>query len=815
MWKHYPWLAGLALAPLLYGGFSTAAQSLIGLLFAVSLFFLIDELGGAKSGSLIPRWLIVLSLAVLLLPLLPLPVRLAGMLSPERFNLAKSFPVDLPMDRWICLAVSPAGCVKRFWELSLCLGAALLGRLAARGSVSRSRFCDTLFVTVLLLALSEFWRRSDGLGPLRLPLLSAGGTFANRNHFANWIYVASLFLFGSILRSQWPLHHARTSRIPKRSWVVSLVGITILLIALAAAVLSGSRGGMISGAVGSAVWICFLKFKSRDRGRWVVLMTLGLAGLFVLIAQSQLLIERLRVAGDNSSVKARLWKDASVLVARFPVFGVGLGGFAPAYSHYKTTFGENTVLHVENDYWESLMECGWAGVLVAVLLAAFFFPPYFRELRRERFDEPELLFGCAAALAAFSFHALAEFVSHIPANALLGSSLFGFMAGLVFDAGKPGPTTESSVRGPHLALGILLVAGASFTGYSAYHFYLGRTAPDVDARVRHLRQSVDAWPFQSEDQLTLTRAEIRHLRRQFAGSEPDAEIARIRAQLSRSIRWDPLNWQLHLERVWLDLLFSTNQPSARAEAFQVVRLNPLQWQIPSRFAQYFATNDASLALQFLQETKISSRPEILSGVLELAWEIERDTARLWQLTPLTTDGLLRLGDFGLRHQLNGLAFSAFQQLSNRLDRVSLAERYLKARRPDAALQLLEGSSSSGTERLLRARILFQQANYPAAMREAEAVCRANPRFAEMTTPASTVPGSSTAPAEGVFTPLRVETLYQRDRQQLDARDVERVARDAPDNLRIWWIWYQIVMRNADYAKAAEIVIEIADKAGRI
>ena len=108
-------------------------------------------------------------------------------------------------------------------------------------------------------------------------------------------------------------------------------------------------------------------------------------------------------------------------------------------------------------------------------------------------------------------------------------------------------------------------------------------------------------------------------------TEPSANrtdlAAEVRGQLNRAIAWDPLNWDLRLDRVVLDLDFSTNSTRTIAEVGELIRLNPLQSQIPIYLARHVAPRNPELAIEFLRALDLSD-PRVLHDALSIAWQAE-------------------------------------------------------------------------------------------------------------------------------------------------------------------------------------------------
>ena len=157
MWRLYPWLLGLILAPLLFGSVTTEGQVVVGILLGGSLLLCAGQSGGWSRPLIKPLWLWMAG-ALLLLPLLPLPMAWMNLLDASRSVLARNFPVApgfLPS--WIPLQFHRPrpcnGCGTRPGPGVLFLAAAThyapAPRLLALGIAS----------AVCLLAASDIWYR--------------------------------------------------------------------------------------------------------------------------------------------------------------------------------------------------------------------------------------------------------------------------------------------------------------------------------------------------------------------------------------------------------------------------------------------------------------------------------------------------------------------------------------------------------------------------------------------------------------------------------------------------------------------------------
>ena len=186
------------------------------------------------------------------------------------------------------------------------------------------------------------------------------------------------------------------------------------------------------------------------------------------------------------------------------LFGTGWGTFATAFDHYKSSGGDSTVLHAENDYLQLLVETGLFGALVLgrplgrVVRAAIQFA------WREALAEPELVFGAVAGLAAFALQAVFEFVFQITATALLAAALLGFVIGSRDQAHRPAVIPLPSGRRlllNHLAAMVLLVA-AVLQGAAWFHWQKSKTEKASAAKAQHIERSLQLWPWAVNRQIS-------------------------------------------------------------------------------------------------------------------------------------------------------------------------------------------------------------------------------------------------------------------------------------------------------------------------
>ena len=803
---YLPWLLALGIAPLWFGSGQADGQAAVGLLMALSLGLLGSKIGPGPA-PILSAWLWMLGLGLLILPLLPLPIGLVGILSPTRASLAKAFPVELgTVPAFIPLSVSTSGTVQRLWELSLVAASFLVGRQAGRSGTALPWLAGVLALSVVCLVGSDLWYRWDGrrsiLGIWNVSWGKGEGTFANPNHFANWIYTATLFLLGGVFRGLWPFQSARLHALPRRrrSIASALVLAVMIIAGWVMAVASGSRGGFAGLAVGLSVWVVLVRFRTRSRGRWAVVAFAGLGVFLALLAASDLLLRKFAAIDTgllNHYTKFELWRQTVQLAIRFPLVGVGWGGFMTAFSCFKEGFAGFACWHAENEYLELIAETGLAGLVTFGVAGWLIARTLIRFCLNEPIQEPEYAFGALAGLAAFAVSATFEFIFQITANAVLAGALAGYLAG-----------TRDAVRSPRVtpppsnkrwifncAFALALGAAATFQGMAFWHWDRAQRAPTTLQAVDNLDHSLRLWPWASNRQIALTRQRVK-ASESTAPQERVQEGKQFREELDRSLQRDPFNWELRLERAWLDLAFSTNAARSLAESREVMRLNRMQPLIPLRFAAHYADFDPQTAREFLQATDRSD-PVLLRRVLELSWRIDPDTGSLWALTPVTRDGLLTLGEFALKHELHPMAAQAFLLLTNQVAPTALAGRFLDAKRADLALLVLTNIAPSSQSEWLRVQAAYALGDHAQVIELTEAqVLRTRLRKDILTGRAPTIDlgeaqiAWQSKPNDQVLGLQLAERMWDEPPGKRDLVLLAQVAERFPANLRLTWLLFQ-------------------------
>jgi tetratricopeptide (TPR) repeat protein len=256
------------------------------------------------------------------------------------------------------------------------------------------------------------------------------GPYINRNHFAAYQAIAIILGLGLLLAQ--PSTTVTASPLLWRRRLLYWCGLIsterlLLTVALSlmagATILSASRGGALSLFFGLLCLALLLHRHHLQRHSRVVLALslVAMLGMGLWLGTTPLL-KRFEQLGVNAwAGRLPAFQAAWEISKDFPLFGIGYDAFPVMSARYQPVDSINfRFAHVHNDYLQLLAETGWvgAGVLVGGMLILV--RATVRKWR-ERHDPFVQIMAAAgfAALASMGLHSLVDFNLHIPANALL------------------------------------------------------------------------------------------------------------------------------------------------------------------------------------------------------------------------------------------------------------------------------------------------------------------------------------------------------------------------------------------------------------
>jgi O-antigen ligase len=331
------------------------------------------------------RWEIAFCLAVVLVPLIqlvPLPPMLWTLL-PHREPLIASFDglgQGLP---WLPISVSPnatwLSVTALLPTLAVFFGTILLGY--------RERRLLSLMVVAfgIVSAFLGLLQIAQGSGSrLRFfaatNLTEAVGFFANRNHFAAFLYVVLLFAAVWAIDIGFAVGPWRDRRIfEARSIVAITASFLAIVILLAAEAMARSRAGMILTMV-SLAGVYGLVLTDRRRR---TLSATPLNFLFAAAGTASILVVQFALYRVLARFNTDPLDDLRLQFARTTIeaawaympFGAGMGTFVPVYGMFEKPqdlFAHAYINHAHDDILELWLETGIFGIALMAAFAAWF-----------------------------------------------------------------------------------------------------------------------------------------------------------------------------------------------------------------------------------------------------------------------------------------------------------------------------------------------------------------------------------------------------------------------------------------------------------
>jgi O-antigen ligase len=392
----------------------------------------------ARRSSLAPRLSPWIRWPALLLPvypvlqLLPLPLGVLRLLSPARAEQIEALAPVAGVMRRAPLSVMPSATLRLAVTMAACLLIFLVIRELAWRHPERQW---TLAFPLIFMAgieaaigLAQYFSAwPDGI---------ARGTYVNRNHFAGFLEMALPF---AVL---YPVAVIRRTRSRRRSPAGPVLkAAPFLLLAgliLAGIIYSFSRMGSVASLVSLFV-IGAVPFGARlsPGRRWIAIGGGALIVLasFALLPPRRLILRFAEItATDTLSSEGRveLWGETLPLIATYPVFGCGLGGFESAFREFRVSEPLLRADYAHNDYLQYLAEMGAAGFLLAALLMVTLFRQAARAAGRPEPEARWLGLATTGAMTAILLHSLADFNLYIPANVMCLAWITGIASGLEF-----------------------------------------------------------------------------------------------------------------------------------------------------------------------------------------------------------------------------------------------------------------------------------------------------------------------------------------------------------------------------------------------
>jgi hypothetical protein len=435
-------------SPLMRGG---NRQVALIVLEAIALIFLLSLWIGAvfsrreQTLKLLPlshRTLLVVFLVLspawlALVYLLPVPAELWSAASSREIYLQLLRDIGLTPNTALPLSLAPDAT-----RVSLLAGLPLIAGFLAgyAGRLPQLRLLLGLVVAIAFFQILLGLLQIAGGSQSTLYFGGVGGrpfgTFANANHFANYLamaLVAYLWLSwdGMLRRRSRALDSHAPRFVSRHAIALWAAGGLILVLGI---LISRSRGAVLAGLPAGTVaaLVVAVSVRNRSHGGRFTLMLIGgvLAGALALVGLDNAL-DRFQLSGMVRSSLYRGLLASTTLdgAAAFWPWGAGWGTYVAVYPRFRPMGFDGIADYAHNDYAQLLFD----GGIFAVLLAAAFLwlagnraVLLTRSALLHRLNRDQMACAlCGLGLLGLLLHSLVDFNMHIPANAILGAMLAG------------------------------------------------------------------------------------------------------------------------------------------------------------------------------------------------------------------------------------------------------------------------------------------------------------------------------------------------------------------------------------------------------
>jgi len=377
---------------------------------------------------------IALFFALILLQFVPLPDFLIKIISPASYRIytegasytASAAPNLLP------LSVCTQATEEEFYKFLAYAAIFFLIVNNIRTSKQMNRLVYLIIAVAFLeslYGLIQFVSGQHFIYSYKMKSFWVQGTFVNKNHFAGYMEMAILLMFGMLFtrfekRSSSPLRNIEQTFEEKYMKVFFVL--FVLFIMISAHLLSGSRGGVISFSFGMMVFV-FLVYNRRLLRKWIMIVLIFLplvAVMLLMIVPEQFIASLTRFSEQqfdpSFQVRWEIWRTQGHIFQDFPIGGSGFGAFSHLARRYQTFRWSHRLAHSESDFMQLLAETGIVGtVLVAWMGAMFFYYILSMWKRRRSRWVLAITAGGLSAIVSIVIHGGFDFNLHIPANALL------------------------------------------------------------------------------------------------------------------------------------------------------------------------------------------------------------------------------------------------------------------------------------------------------------------------------------------------------------------------------------------------------------
>jgi O-antigen ligase len=287
----------------------------------------------------------------------------------------------------------------------------------------------------------------------------ASGTYANRNHYAAFLYMAISLGIGLLIARLSDRKSDSFKRLVKSTieWILSPKMVLRLCLCILVIALTTTHSRMGNTAFFSSILIAGLlgMALSRYATRNTVLLLASLIAIDLFIVGSWFGVEKLAQRLEQTTQQDVQEREEPArytipLIRDYPLVGAGPGSFYTTFPRYRPPSVVQFFDYAHNDYAQFAAESGLLGLC---LMAIFVFMTLFVALKAQWQRRDPLMrgmsFACVMATVAILIHAWVEFNLQIPANVCLFMVLLALgWISLYHDRREHRETGLENTRGP-------------------------------------------------------------------------------------------------------------------------------------------------------------------------------------------------------------------------------------------------------------------------------------------------------------------------------------------------------------------------------
>ncbi|MHC4626373.1 MAG: O-antigen ligase family protein [Planctomycetota bacterium] len=455
----------LAFAPLAFGAVEAWSEEVVvALAAAISISFLL-KLVFERNTRLIWSWAYV-PIAVFVLiagfQLIPMPAGAVSVISPSTAAIKEELLGDLPNSVALLKSMT-LSFYPNATRHDLCLVLVMAAVFFVVVNVYRraeqiKRLLGAIAIIGGSLAVLALAQDLFGNGKIYwfVPTISGqaySGPFVHHSHYGQFMNLSIGAALGLVLVK---VREAFTGKkvtppavfeyLSSSAATVMWLLVAMIIIGAATVFVSLTRGGMVSLLIAAGFTTLVLASRQSLRGHgWItVLLALG-ALICVLYIGFDVVYDQLATLRQLHQAEGGRWqilKDVSLVWAKFPILGTGLGTHEVVYPMFDRSTIAAIATHAENEYAQAFEETGLVGLAALASFTIVVWVNYARNVRISSVPICSAACGLGLGLLAVVVHSLSDFGQHLPANAVLSAVSCALLLALARIGQEGTPTAE-------------------------------------------------------------------------------------------------------------------------------------------------------------------------------------------------------------------------------------------------------------------------------------------------------------------------------------------------------------------------------------